>query len=57
MEIYGKPVLGVSLTRTEVGTVRPVPGKRYDGVFYQTPETAVNVLARMYQYASFQNTC
>ena len=55
MESYEKPVLGVSLTRTESGTVRPVPGRRYDGVFYQTPETAVNVLARMYRYASFQN--
>ena len=54
METYKKPVLGVSLTRTESGTVRPVPGRRYDGVFYQTPETAVNVLARMHQYASFQ---
>jgi len=50
MEIYGKPVLGVSLTGMEEGTVRPVPGKRYDGVFYQTPETAVNVLAMMYRY-------
>jgi acyl-CoA synthetase (NDP forming) len=50
MEIYGKPVLGVSLARTESGTVRPVEGKRYDGVFYQTPENAVNVLARMYRY-------
>ena len=55
METYGKPVIGVSLARTESGTVRPVPGRSYDGVFYQTPETAVNVLARMYRYASFQN--
>jgi len=54
MEVYGKPVLGVSLTRTEAGTVRSVPGRRYDGVFYQTPENAVNVLARMSRYASFQ---
>jgi len=50
MEIYEKPVLGVSLTRTEEGTVRPVAGRRYDGVFYQTPETAVNALAMMYRY-------
>lgn len=55
METYKKPVLGVSLARTESGTVRPVRGRRYAGVFYQTPENAVNVLARMYRYASFQN--
>ena len=51
MEIYEKPVLGVSLTRTDQGTVRPFPGKRYDAVFYQTPESAVNVLSRMCRYA------
>lgn len=50
MEVYGKPVVGVSLTRTDEGTVRPVQGKRYSPVFYQTPENAVNVLARMVQY-------
>jgi hypothetical protein len=50
MEIYEKPVLGVSLTRTDQGTVRPFPGKRYDAVFYQTPESAVNVLSRMCRY-------
>ncbi|MBN2033586.1 MAG: CoA-binding protein [Deltaproteobacteria bacterium] len=55
MEVYEKPVLGVSLTMTEKGTVRPIPGKRYDAVFYQTPESAVNVLSRMCRYASFQN--
>jgi len=55
METYKKPVLGVSLGRSESGTVRPVPGRRYDGVFYQTPENAVNVLAGMYRYASFQS--
>jgi acyl-CoA synthetase (NDP forming) len=51
MEIYEKPVLGVSLTRTDQGTVRPFPGKCYDAVFYQTPESAVNVLSRMCRYA------
>lgn len=55
METYGKPVIGVSLTRTETGTVRSVPGRPYDPVFYQAPENAVNVLARMYRYVSFQN--
>jgi len=50
IEIYEKPIIGVSLTRTDSGTVRPVPGRRYNGVFYQTPETGVNVLARMVAY-------
>lgn len=50
METYEKPVIGVSLARTDAGTVRPVPGRRYSGVFYQTPETGVNVLARMVAY-------
>jgi acyl-CoA synthetase (NDP forming) len=50
METYEKPVIGVSLTRTADGTVRSVDGKRYNGVFYQTPENAVNVLANMVAY-------
>ena len=53
METYGKPVVGVSLTNTDEGTVRPVAGKRYNGVFYQTPESAVNVLSRMVAYHRF----
>ena len=51
MEMYEKPILGVSLAKTDQGTVRPFPGKRYDAVFYQTPESAVNVLSRMCRYA------
>ena len=54
MEIYEKPVIGVSLVAANQ-TVRPVPGKRYSGVFYQTPESAVNVLARMVSYYHFQS--
>jgi acyl-CoA synthetase (NDP forming) len=50
MAIYEKPVIGVSLTRTDEGTVRSVSGRRYSPVFYQTPENAVNVLARMVAY-------
>jgi acyl-CoA synthetase (NDP forming) len=50
METYEKPVLGVSLTRTDRGTVRTVSGKRFDAVFYQTPESAVNVLSGMCRY-------
>jgi len=53
MEKYEKPVLGVSLATTGEGIVRPVPGRRYGGVFYQTPENAVNVLSRMVEYHSF----
>ena len=53
MEIYEKPVIGVSLVASNK-TVRPVPGKRYSGVFYQTPESAVNVLARMVAYYHFR---
>jgi acyl-CoA synthetase (NDP forming) len=53
METYEKPVIGVSLAKTDEGTVRPVDGRRYSGVFYQTPENAVNVLARMVAYQGF----
>ncbi len=53
MEAYRKPVVGVSLTKTDEGTVRRVPGRQYSGVFYQTPESAVNVLARMAAYHGF----
>jgi acyl-CoA synthetase (NDP forming) len=55
METYEKPVIGVSLANTNEGTVRPVAGKRYSGVFYQTPENAVNVLARMVDYHHFKS--
>jgi len=53
MEAYEKPVIGVSLSRTDKGTVRFLPGKRYSGVFYQTPENAVNALARMVDHTRF----
>jgi acyl-CoA synthetase (NDP forming) len=52
MEIYEKPVIGVSLVATKE-TVRSVPGKRYNGVFFQSPESAVNVLASMVSYQQF----
>jgi acyl-CoA synthetase (NDP forming) len=55
MERYEKPVIGVSLARTDQGTVRPVAGGRYNGVFYKTPENAVSVLARMVEYKSLMN--
>ena len=53
METYQKPVIGVSMADGGKGTVRPVPGSRYSGVMYQTPETAVNVLAGMASYSRF----
>jgi acyl-CoA synthetase (NDP forming) len=37
MEVYRKPVIGVSLARTQDGTVRPVEGKPFSPVFYPTP--------------------
>ena len=52
MENYEKPVIGVSLVSTKE-TVRSFPGKRYSGVFYQSPESAVNVLARMVSYQQY----
>ena len=56
METYEKPIIGVSLVNVEE-TVRSVDGKRYSGVFYQTPESAVNVLARMVAYHDFIARC
>ncbi len=53
METYQKPIIMVSMANTDKGTVRPVPESRYDGVIYQTPETAVNVLAQMVAYSRF----
>ena len=53
MEIYEKPIIGVSLASTKGGTVRPIPGMRYSGVFFKTPEKAVNVIASMVAYRRF----
>jgi acyl-CoA synthetase (NDP forming) len=50
MEEYEKPVIGVSLANTSGGTVRPVAGRRYSPVLYETPESAVHVLAKMVEY-------
>jgi acyl-CoA synthetase (NDP forming) len=54
MEEYRKPVIGVSLARTQDGTVRYRQGKPFHPVIYQTPEDAVNVLARMVQYHEYK---
>ena len=53
MEVYEKPIIGVSIARTTKGKVRPVVGKRYSGLYYETPEDAVNVLSRMVDYWQF----
>ena len=53
MEAYEKPVIGVSLTSTGKKVIRSVDGRRYSGVFYQTPETAVAVLSKMVAYQRF----
>jgi acyl-CoA synthetase (NDP forming) len=54
MAVHRKPVIGVSLARTQEGTVRYLEGKPFQPVFYQTPEEAVNVLARMVRYQEFR---
>ncbi len=53
METYEKPVIGVSMARTTKGKVRSVDGRRYSGLYYETPEDAVNVLSRMVAYWRF----
>ena len=53
MEIYEKPVIGVSMARTAKAKVRSVDGRRYRGLYYETPEDAVNVLSRMVAYGRF----
>ncbi|MFN3535161.1 MAG: acetate--CoA ligase family protein [Desulfatiglandales bacterium] len=50
MEAYEKPVIGVSLTTSGEKIVREFEGKRYRGVFYQSPEQAVRSLKRMLEY-------
>jgi len=53
MEHFGKPVIGVSLAKTSGGTVRPVAGWGYSPVLFETPESAVHVLAKMVEYQRF----
>jgi hypothetical protein len=53
MEGYEKPVIGVSLAKTSGGTVRPVAGRHYSPVLYETPESAVHVLSKMVEYQRF----
>ena len=51
MAHYGKPVLGVYFLKgPESKTVYRVPNAVHKAVFYETPERAVNALAKMNQY-------
>jgi acyl-CoA synthetase (NDP forming) len=53
MERFKKPVVGVTIAKTRGGVVRPVAGKRYSPVLFETPESAVHVLAKMVEYQNF----
>ncbi len=51
MERHGKPIIGVHLmTEGDDQTLFRVPGARFKGVFYSTPERAVYALSKMVQY-------
>ncbi len=50
MEEYGKPVVHVSMASDEKQQTVMDGGGRYKGVFFQTPERAVKVMAQMYMY-------
>ena len=55
METYNKPIIGVSLlTDDQDLVVRKVRGHTMNAVFYDTPEQAVNALARMATYQRFR---
>ncbi len=50
-----KPVIGVSLRAdSDYQTVMGMPGARYKGVYYQTPERAVLALAKMVAYHRYR---
>ncbi|MDA8142337.1 MAG: acetate--CoA ligase family protein [Desulfobacteraceae bacterium] len=54
MTELGKPIIGVSLRAdTDFKTVISLPGQKYKGVFYQTPERAALALAKMVGYQRF----
>jgi hypothetical protein len=53
MERFKKPVIGVTIAKTSGGVVRPVASRRYSPVFYENPESAVHVLAKMVEYQNF----
>lgn len=54
MEKYQKPVYGVIILKSEDDrTLYRVPGSRYKGLFFPTPERAVRAFARMMEYRRF----
>jgi acyl-CoA synthetase (NDP forming) len=54
MEKYQKPVIGVHLLTDGLEkTLYRVPGSKYKGVFYQTPERAVYALSKMVAYRKY----
>ncbi len=54
METCQKPVFGVSLlTEEQDNMVYRVENKPYNAVYYETPERALNVFAKMVQYQKF----
>lgn len=53
---YGKPVFGVSLLREDGDrTVYNVDDCEFNGVFFETPERAVQAFAKMVEYRRFLN--
>jgi len=54
MEIYKKPVFGVSLLTNEKDqTVYNVKNNSFKPIFFQTPERAVKAFSKMYEYQRF----
>lgn len=54
MDELNKPILGVNLrTDHNTKTILHLPGHRYKGVTYQTPERAVLALSKMLDYETF----
>ena len=54
MEIYKKPVFGVSLLTDENDqTVYKVKDNSFKPIFFQTPERAVKAFSKMYEYQRF----
>ncbi len=54
MEKYEKPVYGVSISFSqEEQTVYRAEGRKYSSVLYPSPERAVKVFAKMYEYRKF----
>ena len=55
METYKKPIVGVSLAPTKEGSQFHLEGYSHSGVFFPTPESAVNVLAQMARRRQYLN--